>query len=586
MGYKEVYQLWKDYPELNADLRAELEAMTDEGEIEDRFYQDLEFGTGGMRGKIGAGINRMNVYIVAKATYGLGKYLLATDPKNAEKGVAIAFDSRNKSAEFAQTAARVLAAMGVQAYLFESLRPTPVLSFTVRHVGAAGGIVITASHNPKEYNGYKVYGPDGGQMVSPAADELVAEIEKIDNYFDIPLANMQTAVEDGMIQIIGKEVDDAYAAAVENVVKANPGSDLKVIYTPVENVVKANPGSDLKVIYTPIHGSGNVPVRRVLDDLGYKNVTVVAEQEQPDGNFPTVSYPNPEERSVFNIAMEMPEASDVDIIIGTDPDCDRVGVVGRNAEGEFVVFTGNQTGALLVDYFLKTRTGLPDNKVVIKTIVTSELGGIVAKANGAEVVDVLTGFKYIGEHMTEYEKTGEKTFAFGYEESYGYLAGNYARDKDAVLASALVCEMADYYKKQGMTLYDALEGLYQKFGYFIEGIQSMTLEGIEGKKQIANIMEKFRANHFDAFADEKLVTYNDYQSKESLDLASGEKSAINLPKSNVLKFVFNENSWYALRPSGTEPKLKVYYSVTGKSRERAEEKMEILKKAVNEIIEA
>lgn len=567
MGYKEVYQLWKDYPELNADLRAELEAMTDEGEIEDRFYQDLEFGTGGMRGKIGAGINRMNVYIVAKATYGLGKYLLATDPKNAEKGVAIAFDSRNKSAEFAQTAARVLAAMGVQAYLFESLRPTPVLSFTVRHVGAAGGIVITASHNPKEYNGYKVYGPDGGQMVSPAADELVAEIEKIDNYFDIPLANMQTAVEDGMIQIIGKEVDDAYAAAVEN-------------------VVKANPGSDLKVIYTPIHGSGNVPVRRVLDDLGYKNVTVVAEQEQPDGNFPTVSYPNPEERSVFNIAMEMPEASDVDIIIGTDPDCDRVGVVGRNAEGEFVVFTGNQTGALLVDYFLKTRTGLPDNKVVIKTIVTSELGGIVAKANGAEVVDVLTGFKYIGEHMTEYEKTGEKTFAFGYEESYGYLAGNYARDKDAVLASALVCEMADYYKKQGMTLYDALEGLYQKFGYFIEGIQSMTLEGIEGKKQIANIMEKFRANHFDAFADEKLVTYNDYQSKESLDLASGEKSSIDLPKSNVLKFVFNENSWYALRPSGTEPKLKVYYSVTGKSRERAEEKMEILKKAVNEIIEA
>lgn len=567
MGYKEVYQLWKDYPELNADLRAELEAMTDEGEIEDRFYQDLEFGTGGMRGKIGAGINRMNVYIVAKATYGLGKYLLGSDPKNAEKGVAIAFDSRNKSAEFAQTAARVLAAMGVQAYLFESLRPTPVLSFTVRHVGAAGGIVITASHNPKEYNGYKVYGPDGGQMVSPAADELVAEIEKIDNYFDIPLANMQTAVEDGMIQIIGREVDDAYAAAVEK-------------------VVKANPGSDLKVIYTPIHGSGNVPVRRVLDDLGYKNVTVVAEQEQPDGNFPTVSYPNPEERSVFNIAMEMPEARDVDIIIGTDPDCDRVGVAGRNAEGEFVVFTGNQTGALLVDYFLKTRTELPDNKVVIKTIVTSELGGIVAKSHGAEVVDVLTGFKYIGEHMTEYEATGEKTFAFGYEESYGYLAGNYARDKDAVLASALVCEMADYYKKQGMTLYDALEGLYQKFGYFIEGIQSMTLEGIEGKKQIENIMEKFRANHFDAFADEKLVTYNDYQSKESLDLASGEKSAIDLPKSNVLKFVFNENSWYALRPSGTEPKLKVYYSVTGKSREGAEEKMEILRKAVNEIIEA
>lgn len=567
MSYKEVYQLWMDYPTLDADLRAELAAMKDEGEIEDRFYQNLEFGTGGMRGKIGAGINRMNVYTVAKATYGLGKHLMAADKGNAAKGVAIAFDSRNKSAEFAQAAAQVLSAMGVQAYLCEELRPTPVLSFAVRHLGAAGGIVITASHNPKEYNGYKVYGPDGGQMVSPSADELVAEIEKIDNYFDIPMKDVTTAIQDGTIKMIGKKLDDAYGAAVEN-------------------VARANPGSDLKVIYTPIHGSGNYSVRRVLKDLGYKNVTVVAEQEAPDGSFPTVSYPNPEERSVFNIAMKMPEAKDVDIIIGTDPDCDRVGVVGRNPEGEFFVFTGNQTGALLVDYFLKTRTDLPANKVVIKTIVTSELGGIVAKAQGAEVVDVLTGFKYIGEHMTEYEQTGKKTFAFGYEESYGYLAGNYARDKDAVLASALVCEMADYYKKQGMTLYDALEAIYKKHGYFIEGIQSMTLEGIEGKKQIAAIMEKFRANYLQGFADETLVTYNDYQSQESLDLASGKKSAIELPKSNVLKFVFNENSWYALRPSGTEPKLKVYYSVTGKSRSGAEEKMEILKKAVNQVIEA
>lgn len=567
MSYKEVYQLWMDYPTLDADLRAELAAMKDEGEIEDRFYQNLEFGTGGMRGKIGAGINRMNVYTVAKATYGLGKHLMAADKGNAAKGVAIAFDSRNKSAEFAQAAAQVLSAMGVQAYLCEELRPTPVLSFAVRHLGAAGGIVITASHNPKEYNGYKVYGPDGGQMVSPSADELVAEIEKIDNYFDIPMKDVTTAIQDGTIKMIGKKLDDAYGAAVEN-------------------VARANPGSDLKVIYTPIHGSGNYSVRRVLKDLGYKNVTVVAEQEAPDGSFPTVSYPNPEERSVFNIAMKMPEAKDVDIIIGTDPDCDRVGVVGRNPEGEFFVFTGNQTGALLVDYFLKTRTDLPANKVVIKTIVTSELGGIVAKAQGAEVVDVLTGFKYIGEHMTEYEQTGKKTFAFGYEESYGYLAGNYARDKDAVLASALVCEMADYYKKQGMTLYDALEAIYKKHGYFIEGIQSMTLEGIEGKKQIAAIMEKFRANYLQGFADETLVTYNDYQSQESLDLASGKKSAIELPKSNVLKFVFNKNSWYALRPSGTEPKLKVYYSVTGKSRSGAEEKMEILKKAVNQVIEA
>ena len=561
MGYQEIYQQWKDRTDLDSELREELLALNDEKEIEDRFYQDLEFGTGGMRGKIGVGTNRMNIYMVSKATCGLGKYLLSQGEENAEKGVAIAFDSRNKSDVFAKTAARVLAAMGIKVYLFESLRPTPVLSFTVRHFSAAGGIVITASHNPKEYNGYKVYGPDGGQMVTAAADALIAEINKLDDYFSIPLA----AEDDEHIIIVGKEVDDAYAEAVEK-------------------VAKANPDSDLKVIYTPLHGTGNLPVRRVLKDLGYE-VTVVKEQELPDGNFSTVSYPNPEERSVFNIAMAMPEAEDADIIIGTDPDCDRVGVVGRNADGEFFVFTGNQTGALLVDYFLKTRTDLPDNKVVIKTIVTSELGGLVAKAGGAEVLDVLTGFKYIGEWMTEFEKTGEKTFAFGYEESYGYLAGDYARDKDAVLASALVCEMADYYKKQGMTLYDALEGLYQKFGYFIEGIQSMTLEGIEGKKKIAEIMEKFRADHFTAFADEKLVQFNDYLSLESVDLENGSKFVIDLPKSNVLKFVFDKNSWYALRPSGTEPKLKIYYSVTGTSRDAAEEKMEILKKAVNEIVE-
>ncbi|MDO4288346.1 MAG: phospho-sugar mutase [Eubacterium sp.] len=561
MGYQEIYEQWKSNAALDAELKAELLALTDEKDIEDRFYQDLEFGTGGMRGKIGVGTNRMNVYMVSKATCGLGKYILSQGAENAAKGVAIAFDSRNKSDVFAKTAARVLAAMGIQVYLFDSLRPTPVLSFTVRHFDAAGGIVITASHNPKEYNGYKVYGPDGGQMVTAAADALIAEIAKIDDYFNIPLA----AEDDPHIKIIGAEVDDAYAQAVEA-------------------VAKASPGNDLKVIYTPLHGTGNLPVRRVLKELGYE-VTVVKEQELPDGNFPTVSYPNPEERSVFNIAMAMPEAETADIIIGTDPDCDRVGVVGRNAEGEFFVFTGNQTGALLVDYFLKTRTDLPDNKVVIKTIVTSELGGIVAKAGGAEVLDVLTGFKYIGEWMTEFEKTGEKTFAFGYEESYGYLAGDYARDKDAVLASALVCEMAAYYKKQGITLYEALEGLYKKFGYFIEGIQSMTLEGIEGKKKIAEIMEKFRGDHFTAFADEKLVTFNDYLSLESTNLADGAKTAIDLPKSNVLKFVFDKNSWYALRPSGTEPKLKIYYSVTGESREGAEEKMEILKKAVNEIVE-
>ncbi len=557
MDYKKNYEAWREFMQWDAQMYKELSPIRDTAELEDRFYTDLAFGTAGMRGKIGMGTNRINIYVVARATQGLAQYLLKDSEDNAEKGVAIAYDSRNYSDVFAQVAAQVLAANGIKAYLFDSLRPVPVLSFTVRHLKTAAGIAVTASHNPKEYNGYKVYGPDGGQITDEAADAVVSEINAIDDYFGIKLA----ATDDEHIITIGAEVDDAYAAAVES-------------------VAKANPGSDLKIIYTPIHGSGNIPVRRVLKDLGYKNVAVVKEQELPNGDFPTVSYPNPEEKSVFNLAIEMAEKDGADIIIGTDPDSDRVGVVCRTPQGEYVVFTGNQTGALLVDYFLKTRD-LPDNKAIIKTIVTSEMGGVVARANGAAVIDVLTGFKYIGEHMTEWKESGEYTFAFGYEESYGYLAGDYARDKDAVLASALVCEMAHYYKQEGKTLYEALEALYQEYGYFLEGIQAMTLEGIEGKEKINAIMEKFRGTHFDAFADEKLVTFNDYQVGESIDMETGVKTRINLPKSNVLKFVFDNNSWYALRPSGTEPKLKVYYSVTGKTRQGAEEKMEVLKAAVN-----
>ena len=561
------YERWLKEPLDDQDLTEELLAVKDQPEeINDRFYRDLEFGTGGLRGVIGAGTNRMNVYTVRKATQGLANYLL----KHAEgkpQSVAIAHDSRNKGVAFARQSAAVLAANGIKAYLYPQLMPTPALSYAVRHLKCDAGICVTASHNPAKYNGYKAYGSDGCQVTAEMADGVMAEINSLDIFADVRKLDFQEGIDRGLIEYIGEETVSAF---LEDVYKES---------------LTGNAGN-LKLVYTPLNGSGKMCVTRILDRIGVKDITVVPEQSEPDGNFPTCPYPNPEIREALQKGLELCEKVQPDLLLATDPDCDRVGVVGRNAEGEFVVFTGNQTGALLVDYFLKTRTGLPDNKVVIKTIVTSELGGIVAKSHGAEVVDVLTGFKYIGEHMTEYEATGEKTFAFGYEESYGYLAGNYARDKDAVLASALVCEMADYYKKQGMTLYDALEGLYQKFGYFIEGIQSMTLEGIEGKKQIANIMEKFRANHFNTFADEKLVTYNDYQSKESLDLAGGEKSAIDLPKSNVLKFVFNENSWYALRPSGTEPKLKVYYSVTGRSRESAEEKMEILRKAVNEIIEA
>ena len=566
MEYTKTYQEWLNQKDLEPDLRKELEAVTDEKEIEDRFYTELEFGTGGMRGKMAAGINRMNIYMIGKVSYGLGSYLLKLDKRNSEKGVVIAYDSRNCSRTFAETTAGVLAKMGVKAYLFEELRPTPELSFAVRYLNAAGGVVITASHNPKEYNGYKVYGPDGGQMVTAAADALIAEIGTVKDIFDIQRMSVEEGLNQGLIQMVGEEMDAAFTKAVTS-------------------ICHPNPGSPLKVVYTPLHGSGNKPVRRVLAELGYQDVVVVPEQELPDGNFTTAPYPNPEDRSVFTLAMALADQCRADIIIGTDPDCDRVGVVGRNPKGEFDVFTGNQTGALLVDYYLKTRPELPKNKVIIKTIVTSELGGVVAKSHGANVVDVLTGFKYIGECMTEYEKTGEYTFAFGYEESYGYLAGNYARDKDAVVASALVCEMADYYKKQGLTLYEALIALYEKHGYFIEDVMALTLEGIEGKAKIIAIMDKFRKAELTGFADARLEKFNDYQERISRDLKTGAEEIIDLPKSNVLKFVFDDYSWFALRPSGTEPKLKIYFSVTGKSEAEAATKKELLKKIVTDLIE-
>ncbi|MBU4542108.1 MAG: phospho-sugar mutase [Firmicutes bacterium] len=566
MDYKKKYKNWLAQVDLEPELRQDLDAITDEKEIEDRFYTDLEFGTGGMRGKMGAGSNRMNVYTVAKVTYGLGKYLLRADMANWEKGVVIAYDSRHNSRKFAETAAGVLGKMGVAAYLFKELRPTPELSFAVRNLKAAGGIVITASHNPKEYNGYKVYGPDGGQMVTASADALIKEIENITDIFDIPTMTLAEGLNQRIITMVGEKMDNAFSDAVTA-------------------ICYPNPDSQLKVVYTPLHGSGNTPVRRALAELGYQHVFVVPEQELPDGDFTTAPYPNPEDPAVFVLAMALAEEKKADIIIGTDPDGDRVGVVGRNQKGEFEVFSGNQTGALLVDYYLKTRKNLPENKVVIKTIVTSELGGIVAKSHGAAVLDVLTGFKYIGECMTEFEKTGDYSFAFGYEESYGYLAGDYARDKDAVVASALICEMTDYYKKQGKTLYQALIDLYEKHGYFIEDVVALTLEGIEGKTKITEIMEKFRSISFHGFAEAKLVSFNDYEAGVSNDIASGKKAAIDLPRSNVLKFVFDDYSWFALRPSGTEPKLKIYFSVTGKTRDEAMAKKDLLKKQVTGLIE-
>lgn len=557
MDYKTNLQKWLDFGKYDQNIKKELESITDEKELEDRFYTELSFGTAGMRGKIGMGTNRINIYVVARATQGLAQYLLKEDPANAEKGVAIAYDSRHFSKEFAQVSAQVLAANGINAYLYDSLRPVPVLSFTVRHLKTAAGIVITASHNTKIYNGYKVYGPDGGQITEAVAAGVVEQIHTVTDYFSVKLA----ADDDPHIITVPKEVDDAYIEAVKG-------------------VAKANPGSDLKIIYTPLHGSGNIPVRRVLKELGYENVQVVKEQEQPDGDFPTVAKPNPEEKAVFDLAIEMAEKEGADIIFGTDPDADRLGVCCHKPDGTYAVLTGNQTGGLLVDYMLKSRDW-PDNKAIVKTIVTSEFGAVIAKSYGAAVYNVLTGFKYIGEKMTQWKASGEHTFVMGYEESYGALAGDYARDKDAVVASALVVEMAQYYKERGMTLYDALQALYKKFGYFLETIQSIELDGIEGKAQIAKIMDAFRADHFDHFADAKLVEFDDYQSQVCTNVTTGETSKIDLPVSNVLKFIFNEDSWYAIRPSGTEPKIKIYYSVKGKSPEDAEAKLAEIKEAVN-----
>lgn len=565
MDYKTLYKQWKDSTKIAPELKAELEGLTDEKDIEDRFYTYLSFGTAGMRGKLGAGTNRMNTVMVARATYGLAKQLLQADPENADRGVAIAYDSRIKSTDFAKTAACVLAAQGVKAYLFDSLRPTPELSFAVRDLGCAGGIMITASHNPREYNGYKVYGPDGAQLANEAADAVVEVIEGIDDYFDIPQMNFEEAKEKGLIQIVGKEIDDAYTKAVEN-------------------VIHMDQKGDLVIVYTPLHGTGNLPVRRVLKEMGFDKVYVVKEQELPDGNFPTVKYPNPEFKEVFNLAIDLAEKVGADLILGTDPDGDRVGVVNKNADGEYVVFTGNQTGALLVDYMLKTRKDLKGDLAVIKSIVTSEMGTAIAKDHGATMIDVLTGFKYIGEHITEWAKTHEHTFVLGFEESYGYLAGEYARDKDAVVASALICEMAAYYKEQGMTLYDALQALYKKYGYYKEDIQSFTMEGKEGAEEIQAIMEKFRHTSIPTFGDETLVTSIDYKDGKVTNVETGEVSDTGLPSSNVLKSIYDKNSWFALRPSGTEPKLKIYYSTTGKTQQEADEKMAELQEAVGKLM--
>lgn len=554
---QEQYELWLKDPAIDESTKEELRQIAgDAKEIEDRFYRDLEFGTGGLRGVIGAGTNRINAYTVARATQGLAQFMLASG--KGSLSAVIAYDSRNQSPEFALEAAKVLAGNGIKAYVFESLRPTPELSFAVRYLKADAGIVITASHNPPEYNGYKVYGNDGGQLVPEQAEQVIAEIRGVQSFADVKRMSRAEAENAGLLQWIGDAVDAEYIRAV-TAISRNP------------ELVKQT-SDNFRIVFTPLHGAGNLSVRAALAGIGFDQVQVVAEQEQPDANFSTVKSPNPEEREAFALAINEAKKTDADIIIGTDPDCDRMGAVVKDANGEYFVLTGNQSGAIMVDYLLSSRKELgelPANGVVIKTIVTSEMGAVIAEHYGAKVLNTLTGFKYIGEKMTQFERTGEAEFLFGYEESYGYLAGNYARDKDAVIASMLICEAAAYYKSQGKTLYDVLQELYARHGYFLEKLESRTLKGKDGVEKIQSIMSDWRGAPPEELNGLRVVKVEDFS-----------QGLYELPSENVLKYTLEDDSWFCLRPSGTEPKIKVYFAVRGTSAQAASEAIEQLVQTV------
>lgn len=570
MNYKEKYNEWINSDVINEETKNELRNISDEKEIEDRFYQDLDFGTGGLRGIIGAGSNRMNIYTVAKATQGFANYL---NDNFTEPAVAIAHDSRNMSDEFAKAAALTLCANNIKVYLYESLRPTPMLSFAVRELKCSGGIVVTASHNPKIYNGYKVYDEFGGQVTDAKAKTIINCVNAVDDFSKIKNMDENEAVEKGLLKYVGEDLDKIYYDKVKGL----------AIRT---DLVKEK-ADTLNVIYTPIHGSGNIPVRTVLKQLGYSNVKVVKEQELPDGNFPTASYPNPENPDVFKLALKMAETENPDIIFGTDPDCDRIGVVVKDSQGNYQVLTGNQTGLLLTHYVLsslKETNKLPDNGVVIKTIVTTEGARAVAEDFNVELMEVLTGFKYIGEKIREFEDAGDKSYLFGFEESYGYLAGTFVRDKDAVIASMLVCEMALYYKEQGKSLYEALIELYEKYGYFKEQLVSIELKGKEGQEKIASCIEGMRNDPINAIDGVKVVKNLDYKLSIENDTVNNTKSEIKLPKSNVLKYILEDKSYFVVRPSGTEPKMKIYLAVKGSSLENAEHEIARFKEKVMEII--
>lgn len=570
MDSKAIFDFWMRNDYFDASTKNELKQIRDKpGEIEERFYRDLEFGTGGLRGIIGAGTNRINIYTVRKASQGLANYLLKNIEGAGQRGIAIAYDSRHMSKEFAMEAARVFAANGIVAYLFDELRPTPELSFAVRHLKAAAGIVITASHNPKQYNGYKVYGEDGGQLPLEGSEAVLKEIEGISDITAVIPMPEQEAVNKGLILKIGKEIDDIYIKNLKTLC-VNPGTAAKT-------------SNSMKIVFTPLHGAGNKSVRRILKETGFQNILVVKEQEMPDPEFSTVKYPNPEERDSFKLAIELAKKEDVDLIIGTDPDCDRVGVVVRNSDGEYIVLTGNQIGCMLLEYILsqkKEAGSLPANGFVVKTIVTSELARKITDYYNVELIEVLTGFKFIGEKIKELDEEGSKKYIFGFEESHGYLAGTFARDKDAVVASMLIGEMAAYYKDRSMSLYQGLQEMFMKYGYFAEGVHSFTLEGKEGVNKINSAMEALRVQKTGSFGDCAVKAVRDYKYKEVFNVITGEKTALDLPSSNVLYYELADGSWSCIRPSGTEPKIKIYFGVSGSSQAESQQKLEYIKENI------
>lgn len=570
--YREKYEKWINSPFISEKGKKELKDIKDEKEIEDRFYKDLEFGTGGLRGIMAMGTNRMNIYNIGKATQGLSNYLLNKYSGEENISVSIGYDSRINSREFAETAALNLCANGISVNLFDSLRPTPMLSYAVRELKSKAGIVVTASHNPKQYNGYKVYGEDGGQVTDAMAKEILSCIEKIADSSKVKTISIDDAKNKKLLNIIGEEIDKSYIERVKSL-----GIRKELINSRAD---------ELKIIYTPIHGSGNIPVRRTLRELGYKNVYIVKEQEKPDGNFPTVEYPNPEDSKVFNIALDMAKEIKPDIIFGTDPDCDRIGIIVKDDNGEYKVLTGNQTGILLTHYILsslKELNSIPQNGAIIKTIVTTEVAARIAEDYGVKIIDVLTGFKYIGEKIKEFNKTGKQKFIFGFEESYGYLAGDFVRDKDAVIASTLICEMALYYKTKGISLYEALINIYKKYGFYKEKLISVELKGKEGHEKIENVMQYLRHSMKNTLDDVRIIKKLDYKLSLEKDLISINESPIDLPKSNVLKFILEDQSWFVVRPSGTEPKIKLYLSVVGSSLDDADNKMETFKNKIDKI---